>query len=471
MKKKAKENSIQKLLGDYADKIVIYMKENKSLKRQLDDLKITLSINKEMLYNQIKNLTNNTATNNQMSEIIKSLQDENIQISNRNMKLYQDNLNLEKKLYKCQNELNDKIRYYEEEIRDMSDKIFIYSNQIISKDNEIKQFKIELLNSYKEDFLKEIYVYTTPNKFTMEMNNELCEARQVIVKYSHLLNDANKSINELNNKIIALKEMIQNIKNGKRVIRNLENIENFGYILTEDSNDDSNDEDKKNFNNSFYTDEYKGNIVKDIDINEDDSDCCDSPLVQLPDKIKQKYYLTTTGKNSSFDIQIPKLDLSTIINKYKPVEKKEEYDKKENNPTNNNNVGDDKEYIDKLKFKLKFYRNMIKTYKVKFKQQKQIISMLKKHCLRNNQIINTPNCSTSDSKLKNYPNSNETRSNKTNNNFNFTLKNGYSMENNVNFSMESDNDENELNIVINEVNKEAIEMLSESNSFYNTNNK
>ena len=167
MKKKAKENSIQKLLGDYADKIVIYMKENKSLKRQLDDLKITLSINKEMLYNQIKNLTNNTAANNQMSEIIKSLQDENIQISNRNMKLYQDNLNLEKKLYKCQNELNDKIRYYEEEIRDMSDKIFIYSNQIMSKDNEIKQFKIELLNSYKEDFSKEIFVYASPSKFNV----------------------------------------------------------------------------------------------------------------------------------------------------------------------------------------------------------------------------------------------------------------------------------------------------------------
>jgi hypothetical protein len=108
---------------------------------------------------------------------------------------------------------------------------------------------------------------------------------------------------------------------------------------------------------------------------------------------------------------------------------------------------------------------MIKTYKIKFKQQKKIISMLKKHCLKNNQVL-TPNCSTSDSKFKNYPNSNETRSNKTNN---FNLKNGYSMENNVNFSMESDSDENELNIVINEVNKEAIEMLSESNSFYNSN--
>ena len=33
------------------------MKENKSLKEQLNDIKITLSINKEMLNNQIKNLS------------------------------------------------------------------------------------------------------------------------------------------------------------------------------------------------------------------------------------------------------------------------------------------------------------------------------------------------------------------------------------------------------------------------------
>jgi hypothetical protein len=463
MKKKSKESSIQKLLGEYAEKIVIYMKENKSLKRQLEDLKTTLSINKEMLNNQIKNLTNNK--NNQMKELIKSLQDENIQISNKNMKLYEDNLNLEKKLYKCQNELNDKIRFYEDEIREMSDKLFIYTNQIISKDNEIKQFKIELLNSYKEDFLKEIYVYASPSKFNVEMNNELCEARQIIIKYSHLLNDANKLINELNIKIVSLKEMIQNIKNGKRVMRNLENIENFGYILTEDSNEDINEGDNKNFGN-FYLDYGNGNLIEEIDIDGDQNFCCDSPLVQLPTKIKQKYYLTTTGKNSSFDVLIPKLDLSTIINKYKPVEKKEENNKKEiSNVTTKNVCVEDKEFIDKLKFKLKFYRNMIKTYKIKFKQQKKIISMLKKHCLKNNQVL-TPNCSTSDSKFKNYPNSNETRSNKTNN---FNLKNGYSMENNVNFSMESDSDENELNIVINEVNKEAIEMLSESNSFYNSN--
>ena len=42
------------------------------------------------------------------------------------------------------------------------------------------------------------------------------------------------------------------------------------------------------------------------------------------------------------------------------------------------------------------------------------------------------------------------------------------MDNNINFSMDSEfEDNNELNVVINEVNREAIGMLGETNSFYN----
>jgi len=76
--------------------------------------------------------------------------------------------------------------------------------------------------------------------------------------------------------------------------------------------------------------------------------------------------------------------------------------------------------------------------------------MLKKHCLKSfsNFNLNT-NCSTSDSKIKNYPISNDTRSNNNNN------INGYSMENNINFSIDSEiDDNNELNVIINEVNRE-----------------
>ena len=60
------------------------MKENKNLKTQIKDLNITLSINKEMLNNQIKNLSIKPDSKNQMSEIISSLQKENNQITERN---------------------------------------------------------------------------------------------------------------------------------------------------------------------------------------------------------------------------------------------------------------------------------------------------------------------------------------------------------------------------------------------------
>ena len=444
--------STLKIISEYAEKIILYMKENKFLKEQLNDLRISLSINKEMLNNQIKHISIQSASNSQISEIIKSLQNENIQITNRNMELYNENLNLEKQLYKSQQNLNEKIENYEEQIKDLNNKIFVLSNQIMEKNNEIIHYKNEIIKLYKDDYNTIVYICPTLNQFNIEMNNELCEARHVIIKYSHLLNNANKLINELNAKNVSLKEMIQNIKDGKRIKRNLENIEDFGYILTEDSNES--DEHIK----SFYTDDGNYDIFENIDNNEDNNFCFDSPLVQCKNKIKHTRYLTTTTSN---DIQVPKLDLSTIIKKYKPIEKKIGFEKKEFNYYNSiHNLFDDRDYIDKLKFKLKFYRNLLRKYKQKCKEQKQIISMLKAQCLKVYNNINTTNCSTSFTKMNNYPISNETRIN--------TNLNGYSMENNISFSMESAyDDENELNIIINEVNREAIGILSESNSFYN----
>ena len=450
--KKKKQSSAQKIISEYAEKIIFYMKENKFLKEQLNDLRISLSINKEMLNNQIKHISIQSASNSQISEIIKSLQNENIQITNRNMELYNDNLNLEKQLYKSQQNLNEKIENYEEKIKDLNNQIFVLSNQIKEKNNEIIHYKNEIIKLFKDDYNTIVYICPTLNKFNIEMNNELCEARQVIIKYSHLLNDANKLINELNSKNVSLKEMIQNIKDGKRIKRNLENIEDFGYILTDDSNE-SNENIK-----SFYSDNDNYDIIEDIEKDEDNSDCFDSPLVQVKNKIKHTRYLTTTTSN---DIQVPKLDLSTIIKKYKPIEKKNGFEKKDFNYYSSiHNLLDDRDYIDKLQFKLKYYKNLINKNKKKFKQQKQIISMLKAQCLKVYNNINTTNCSTSYTKMNNFPISNETRIN--------TNLNGYSMENNISFSMESAyEDDNELNIIINEVNREAIGILSESNSFYN----
>ncbi len=447
---KKKQLSTLKIISEYAEKIILYMKENKSLKSQLNDLKITLSINKEMLNTQIKNLSINSESKNQMAQILTSLQNENIQITNRNMKLYNENLNLEKKLYKSQQDLNEKIESYENKIKELNDQNFIFSNQIIQKENEIKVYKKELSKLYKDDYNQEIYIYTTPDQFNLELNNELCEAREIIIKYSHLFNDAKKVINELNVKVMMLKEIIDDIKKGKRIKKNLENIANFGYILTEDSNE-SQDRIK-----SFYEDD-NDNLIDQLGNDDDNNFCCDSPLVQFPNKIKHKRYLTTTASNNN-EILVPKLDLSAIIKKYKPIDRKELEKKESLNFTSIYNILDDRDYIDKLNFKLKYYKNLLKKYKQKLREQKQINSMLKKQCMKYFMNLNTPNCSTSDSKIKIFTNSNETK---------YNILNESSMDNNINCSIESEINENELNIIINEVNKEAIGMLGESNGFYN----
>ena len=206
----------------------------------------------------------------------------------------------------------------------------------------------------------------------------------------------------------------------------------------------------------FYEDD-NDNFIVQLGKDDDNNFCCDSPLVQFPNKIKQKRYLTTTTSINN-EILVPKLDLSTIIKKYKPIDRKD-FEKKENlNFPSIHNILDDRDYIDKLNFKLKYYKNLLKKYKQKLREQKQINSMLKKQCMKYFINLNTPNCSTSDSKIKIFTNSNETK---------YNILNESSMDNNINCSIESEINENELNIIINEVNKEAIGMLGESNSFYN----
>jgi hypothetical protein len=87
MKQKSNKISSQKLISEYAEKLILYMKENKSLKTQIKDLKISLSINKEMLNNQIKTLSTEPDSKNHLSEIIINLQKENNQITERNNQL------------------------------------------------------------------------------------------------------------------------------------------------------------------------------------------------------------------------------------------------------------------------------------------------------------------------------------------------------------------------------------------------
>jgi len=76
------------------------------------------------------------------------------------------------------------------------------------------------------------------------MNNELCETRELISKYSHLLHKNNKKINLQESQIEKSKKKLINFKKKKKIKETMENIQMFDYIITS-SEESDNSQNKK----------------------------------------------------------------------------------------------------------------------------------------------------------------------------------------------------------------------------------
>lgn len=94
MKKQFDILTAKKIISDYADKINFYMKQNESLKSQMEDMTITLNINKNILYNQLLNNPGFT----DFATIIDELKNENERYSQRISKFNIEKESLEKKV-------------------------------------------------------------------------------------------------------------------------------------------------------------------------------------------------------------------------------------------------------------------------------------------------------------------------------------------------------------------------------------
>ena len=407
------------------------MKENKYLKNQISDMSKTKEVNENILKYSISNMS----TSN-FKKIINELQEENTRITKQNISLYNDNLSLETKLYQAEQELTKKLSAYEAKIIQLTNDLFIKENSIKERDSIITHLKKELKKYDKDDFYissKEIYI-TQPKESNLVLNNELCEARELIVKYSHILNETKKKVSEQDQKIKQLKEIIINRKKAKKIKRNIENIETFNYLLTSDSNSQS-----------------KGSSV--------DGAALDSPIEQIPSKIKHKRYLTSyCNSNANCETTVPKLDLSQIIKKYRPVQKEESNDEENSSDkkerTSIHQI--DEEYVDKLKYQNKMIKEINKRYKKKCKEQSKIISMLKLQFLKAGKISSA--ASTTDEKRVKDKQSNES------NNMDSSMCLEINDEEIIDF-------ENDLNDMIKEYNQNEMHSLGETNINYANNNK
>ena len=409
MQKKFDITTAKKIISSYAEKVNFYMKENKLLKSELEDAKTTLEINKEILY---KNLHSDIKDKNQ--NILKKLKEENDRLTKRTEELYKDKINLEKKLYKCQQDLEDLIVQRQDKEDNEQINLFKFDNLLKEKDSIILQLKKELTKFYKDDNSTKEIIICEPDKINVELNNELVETRELIIKFSKLLQLEKRKTSDQEKQIEKLNQKLQNIKKKKRVKENMENIQLFNYILTSSEESES------------YSD--KGSSMSNLE----------SPLMKFPEKIKQQKYLST--EISDYGQSVPKLDFSKLLKKYTPIKS---IDVVEGIKETNRSCD---EYIDKLKFQLKIYKNSLFKYKKKNRQLKKLVSMLKQQCIKLRSNLQYSDTSTKDKTMSN--NNNEKKEN----------NNNESMEANTsNIDIDSNLTESDFNYIIKEYNKEFVE--------------
>lgn len=94
MKKKVDSSNAKKLINEYSNKVNFYLKENESLKNQLEDIKTTLKINKDLLFNYILS-TNDDKNETQM---LNDLKNENNSLLEKIDLLLSEKRSLEKKV-------------------------------------------------------------------------------------------------------------------------------------------------------------------------------------------------------------------------------------------------------------------------------------------------------------------------------------------------------------------------------------
>ena len=417
MQKKFDVSTAKKLLSLYAEKVNYYMKENKILQMELNDTKTSLEINKEILYKQL-----NKGVKEKEKKVLIKLKEENDRLNKKNSELYKNKVELEKKLYVIQQQLDESLMKNQELLDNQNTEIFLIENKIKEKDNLIFQLKKEINKYYKEDFnsTKELII-CDPDKVNIEMNNELCETRELIGKYSRIIHDEKrrndfqeKQIERLNNKILVLKKK-------KKIKEKMENIQMFDYILTSSESSDQNS------------------------IKSDNASSLESPIIKFPEKIKQPKYLVTDM--SDYGQNVPKLDFTKLLTKYQPLKQIEVVEGiKKSNRSN-------EEYLEKLKFQLKIYKNSIIKYKKKNKELKKLVLMIKQHYINLKNSINNSN-STKDTNKKNLPE----KISENNNNIN-KINNDDSMNANTSqIDIESSNmEESDFNYVIREYNKNILE--------------
>ena len=371
-KKQFDAQTAKKIINEYANQINLLSRENKVLRKQLEDSKVSLQINKDILYSHIKSKKNGSE---ECDSIISDLKKENERLNDKIAWLFSEKGELTKQLYKLQDSLNDKLSQENNYIEKRRTEKFLFENKLKEKESQIEILKKQLetlkkntKNNIPNAGVNEIYI-GDPNKFNIEINNELTMSRAIIKKYVYL-NQQERDYSKI------LKNKIQNLEN------------KVTSISTNTSFINQNQNKNQNINNpqlALLTELFQQNNINNeennnVSLSSDDSEEIDKENIDLS-FIKNKSLKENKRTKTCEKIRgVPKLDFKNVVQKNLPnikvIDNKEE----------NNNIGEDDKLNQKYKSQIDIYKKTIDNYKEKIKGlRRRIRNLIDKNSL----LINT----------------------------------------------------------------------------------
>ena len=180
--KKFDSKTTKKLISTYQKTITHYTAENEQLTSQLQDLKTTLSLNQNLLYDFI---TKSIGEDEEITKLI----NESKTLWEENETLIKQKNDLEMKTSKLQELIEDTPTEIREEIKIITQSNNKMKNELIQKDNMIKKLKADLEKARKNALFKtartEVLV-TEPTKTNVEINHELLNTKAILAKVSNM---------------------------------------------------------------------------------------------------------------------------------------------------------------------------------------------------------------------------------------------------------------------------------------------
>lgn len=235
-KSKFDSKTTKKLISTYQSTISHYTSENEALSSQLEDLKTTLTLNQNLLYDFISSTIGKDEEVSKLIAESKTLWKENEQL------IKQKN-ELEMKTSKLQELIEDTPTEIREELKQINESNEKMKLLLVQKEQTIKKLKTDLEKARKNALFKtartEVLV-TEPTKINVEINHELLNTKAILLKVTSMHAQEKKKADKLDKEVKTLQEEVIALRRNTTTMDGNNGNNNTSYFCSEIEGDEDN---------------------------------------------------------------------------------------------------------------------------------------------------------------------------------------------------------------------------------------